>query len=132
LAILSISIPDKLSEELDASIEKRGFASRSEVLRQAIRFFLEEQRSLEKDEGEVIAIVTIVYEKTAKTGGMLAFQQEHRGIVSTFLHTHVDENSCLEVLVVKGAVHEIRELVDDARADKRVRQAKVTTIGAPY
>jgi len=131
LTVVSLSIPDRLLEELDSSIERWGFASRSEALRQAVRFFIEEQRSLREVEGKVIAIVTVVYEKAAKSDRMLALQHEWGSIVLTFLHTHVDKASCLEVMVVKGLIRSIRKLVNAMKADKQVRQVKVTMIGTP-
>jgi CopG family nickel-responsive transcriptional regulator len=131
LTIISVSIPDRLLKELDNSVEKRGFANRSEALRQAIRFFVEEQRNLEEVEGEIIAIVTVVYEKAAKSNRMLTLQHEWGSIVLTFLHTHVDKRSCLEVMVVRGFMQAIRKLVDAMKANERVRQVKVTIIGVP-
>lgn len=131
LTIISVSIPDRLLKELDDSVEKRGFANRSEALRQAIRFFVEEQRSLEEVEGEIIAIITVVYEKAAKSNRMLTLQHEWGSIVLTFLHTHVDKRSCLEVMVARGFMQAVRKLVDAMRANEQVRQVKVTIIGVP-
>ncbi|HID18908.1 TPA: nickel-responsive transcriptional regulator NikR [Candidatus Bathyarchaeota archaeon] len=131
LTIISVSIPDRLLKELDDSVEKRGFANRSEALRQAIRFFVEEQRSLEEVEGEIIAIITVVYEKAAKSNRMLTLQHEWGSIVLTFLHTHVDKRSCLEVMVARGFMQAIRKLVNAMRANEQVRQVKVTIIGVP-
>ena len=128
MPIVSVSIPDRLLKELDDSLERRGFANRSEVLRQAVRFFIEEGRSLEV-EGEVVAVVTVVYEKAR--GSRLLTQHEHEGLLLTFLHTHVDEDSCLEVLVLKGSARAVRRLTDSIRMDGRVRQVKVTVLGGP-
>jgi len=131
LTVVSLSIPDRLLKELDSSVERWGFASRSEALRQAVRFFVEEQRSLRETEGEAVAIVTVVYEKAAKSGRMLALQHEWGSIVLTFLHIHVDKASCLEVMVVRGLTQSIRKLVNAMKADEQVRQVKVTMIGVP-
>ncbi|RLI26686.1 MAG: nickel-responsive transcriptional regulator NikR [Candidatus Hecatellales archaeon] len=127
MPIVSVSIPEKLLKELDDSLERRGFASRSEVLRQAVRFFIEEGRSLEV-EGEVVAVVTVVYEKAK---GRLLAHHEHEGLLLTFLHTHVDEGSCLEVLVLKGSAEAVRKLTDSIRMDERVKQVKITVLGGP-
>jgi len=132
LTVVSLSIPDRLLKELDSSVERWGFASRSEALRQAVRFFIEEQRSLKETEGEAVAIVTVVYEKAAKSDRMLALQHEWGSIVLTFLHTHVDKASCLEVMVVRGLTQSIRKLVNAMKADEQVRQVKVTMIGIPH
>ncbi|MDP2874335.1 MAG: ribbon-helix-helix domain-containing protein [bacterium] len=42
---VSISVPDKLAQEVDTLTEKGSYASRSEVMREALRFFLEIERT---------------------------------------------------------------------------------------
>jgi CopG family nickel-responsive transcriptional regulator len=129
LTIISVSVPDELLGKLDSSIKKRGFASRSEILRQAIRAFMEEYRSLENITGEVTATVTVIYTKAAKNERMLSIQHEYENVVLTFLHTHVDEDNCLEVMVVKGPIEDIRKLSDALKANKDVKQIKVSLVG---
>jgi len=129
LTIISVSIPDELLEKLDNSIKERGFASRSEILRQAIRSFMEEYRSLESITGEVTATVTVIYTKAAKNDVMLSIQHKYEGIVLTFLHTHVDKDSCLEVMVVKGSIQDIRKLTDAMKTNRWVKQLKISIVG---
>lgn len=131
MTIVSVSIPRRLLEELDGSVERRGFASRSEVVRQAIRFFMAEYRSLDEVEGEVTATITIVYERAMKNEKMLSIQHKHEGLISTFLHAHVDEDNCLEVMVVRGSVEGVRKLIEAMKADEQVKQVKVTIISSP-
>lgn len=113
---------------LDESIVKRGFTNRSEALRQAIRSFLAEYRSLDEIEGEVVATISTVYRRAGKDGRMLSIQHRHEGLILTFLHTHVDEKNCLEVMVVRGSTHDIRELVHAMKANEQVQQVKVGII----
>ena len=129
MTIISISIPEELLDKLDSSIKKRGFASRSEILRQAIRSFMEEYRSLETFTGEVTATVTVIYTKAAKNERMLSIQHEYGDVVLTFLHTHVDEDNCMEVMVVKGPIEDLRKLTNALKANKGVKQIKFSLIG---
>jgi len=129
LTIISVSVPDELLVKLDNSIKKRGFASRSEILRQAIRAFMEEYRSLESITGEVTATVTVIYAKAAKNERMLSIQHEYENVVLTFLHSHVDKDNCLEVMVVKGPIQNIRKLTDALKANRAVKQIKVSLVG---
>jgi len=131
LTIVSVSIPEKLLEELDNSIKERGFASRSETIRHALRSFMAGYRSLEKLEGEIVATITVIYGKAAKNNQMLSAQHEYGNIISTFLHSHVDENNCLEVMVVRGDAGTIRRLVDAMKANEQIAQVKMAVLGKP-
>ena len=46
MTIISVSVPDKLLEQIETSIKEQGFANRSEIVRQALRsFILKRERS---------------------------------------------------------------------------------------
>jgi CopG family nickel-responsive transcriptional regulator len=130
MTIVSFSVPDRLLDELDDSMKKRGFASRSEVLRQAIRFLLAEYRSLDEIEGEIVATITIVYERAKKSGKTLSIQHQDQGSISTFLHTHVDGKNCIEVMVVRGSVESVKKITNAMKANEQVKQVKVTVISS--
>ena len=131
MTIVSVSIPEKLLEELDNSIKERGFASRSETIRHALRSFVAEHRSLKELEGEIVATITVIYGKAAKNNQMLSAQHEYGNIISTFLHSHVDENNCLEGMVVRGDAGTIRRLVDAMKANEQIAQVKMAVLGKP-
>ncbi|MFX0194987.1 MAG: CopG family ribbon-helix-helix protein [Candidatus Hodarchaeota archaeon] len=131
MPIVSISIPEKLLEDLEESLQERGFASRSEIIRQALRDFIMEHKDLEKFEGEIIATITIVYEKSAQKVKTLDIQHQYGSLISTFLHAHVDSSNCLEVMVVRGEAVMIRELIDSLKTSKLIQQVKVVFLGKP-
>ena len=131
MTIISVSIPDKLLGQLDNSIKERGFASRSEIIRQALRVFTAEYKSLRELEGEIITTITVIYKKGANRDQMLNTQHEYGDIISTFLHSHVDEKNCLEVIVARGDAHVIRKLIDALKANEQIIQVKIAVLGRP-
>jgi len=131
LTVISISIPDNLLKELGDSIRERGFASRSEIVRQAVRAFTAEYRSLQELEGEILATITIITGKRANRDRILETQHQFGNVVSTFLHSHVDEEYCLEVIVARGDADVIRRLVDALKADEQIAQVKIAVLGKP-
>jgi CopG family nickel-responsive transcriptional regulator len=130
MTIVSLSIPDKLLERVDSSIEGEGFANRSEIIRQALRTFIAEGRSLKELEGEIAATITIIYEKKANRGQISDIQHSYGNIISTFLHAHIDEHYCLEVIVVKGKANVVRKLVNAFRTNEQIIQIKVALVSA--
>ena len=130
MAIVSVSLPDELLTELDSSVKNRGFATRSEVIRNALRAFMAEHRSLKEVEGEVVITITIIFEKGAKNDPTFNIQHEYRNLISTFLHSHVDENNCLEVMIVRGDVDMIKKLVDAIKANDQIAQVNIAVLKA--
>ena len=128
LTIISVSIPDKLLEKVDGSIKREGFANRSEIVRQALRAFMTEGDNLKDLEGELTATITIIYEREAKKEQISEIQHSYSDIISTFLHSHIDEAYCLEVIVVKGKSESIRKLVDAFRTNEQIVQIKITAL----
>ena len=66
MTVISVSVPEKLLEHVENSIKEQGFANRSEIVRQALRAFIKESKSLKELEGQIAASITIIYERGAR------------------------------------------------------------------
>ncbi|MCW4005487.1 MAG: nickel-responsive transcriptional regulator NikR [Candidatus Bathyarchaeota archaeon] len=128
MAIISLSIPDALLEQVDQTIKERGFASRSEIARQALRLYLNEDLKIEDAQGETVATITLIYRENADRRRLLETQHVHSGLVSTFLHAHIHKGFCLEVLILKGQAAVIRKFVDTLRLNEQIAQIKIALI----
>jgi CopG family nickel-responsive transcriptional regulator len=128
LTVVSLSIPEKLLERIDESVEEHGFASRSEIVRQALRFFLREDAIFQRLKGKVVATITVIYERSTNREKISEIQHEYGEIVSTFLHSHLSEEYCLEVLVVSGDARSIQKLVDAFKTNEEIRQIKIVVL----
>ena len=131
MTIISVSIPEKLLERVESSIKEQGFANRSEIMRQAVRTFISESRSLRELTGEIAASITIIYERETTKGQISEIHHSFGDIISTFLHAHIDEDYCLEVIVVKGEADTIRKLVDAFQTNEQISQLKVSILKTP-
>jgi CopG family nickel-responsive transcriptional regulator len=94
------------------------------VLRQAVRSYLTEYKELDKLEGSVIATVTVLYEKKEKNEELFRLQHEFSDMITAYLHSHLTETSCLEVMVIKGPSKRLKSLIDGLKANKPVKQIK--------
>ena len=131
VTVISVSVPEKLLERVENSIREQGFANRSEIVRQALRTFIMESRSLRELEGEIAASITIIYKRGANKGQISEIQHSFGDIISTFLHAHIEEDYCLEVIVVKGEADTIRKLVEAFRTNEQINQIKVSILKTP-
>lgn len=128
MTVISVSVPEKLLERVENSIREQGFANRSEIIRQALRMYIMEGKSLGELKGEIAASITIIYERETTKGQISEIQHSFGDIISTFLHAHIDEHYCLEVIVVKGEANTIRKLVDAFRTNEQIDQIKVSIL----
>jgi CopG family nickel-responsive transcriptional regulator len=128
LTVVSFSIPDVLLDQVDAKIKERGFVGRSEIVRQALRLFLTEDVKIEELEGETVATITIIYKERADRRRILDAQHGYSGLVSTFLHAHIHEGFCLEVIILKGQALTIRKFVGNLRSNEQITQIKVAVL----
>jgi CopG family transcriptional regulator, nickel-responsive regulator len=124
VSIISLSLPNELLEELDTHLGEDRGATRSEVVRQAVRLYLTQNNELEKIKGNIIATITVLYEKTEQNKELFRLQHEFDDMITAYLHAHLSETDCLEVMVIKGASDRLRRLIDGLKANKPVKQIK--------
>jgi len=121
MVIVSFSIPDELLEELDKTMGSSWHATRSEVVRQALHKFIADYRELEGKDRDIIATITLLNEKS-DTSEDLKLQHEFDDIVTQYMHFHVTEKNCLEVMVVKGSSQRFKDLIDGLKANRFVKR----------
>jgi CopG family nickel-responsive transcriptional regulator len=128
MSIISLSLPKNLLDKVDEYIQQQGFANRSEVIRQALRFYMSESRRLEELQGRITATITLIYRREARRGQITDLQHNYSNAVLTFLHTHVETDSCIEIIVAKGDAQTIRSLIQALKSNKQISEVKVTIL----
>ena len=128
LTRFGVSIDSQLIKKFDALVGRKGYATRSEAIRDMIRDSLVEQE-WESEDRETVGTITIVYNHHTRELEHALTDMQHKSfhqIVST-LHVHLDAHNCLEVLVVKGMSREIRKIADRLIGTRGVKHGKLTT-----
>ncbi len=128
MSIISLSIPKPLLEKIDTYIKEQGYANRSEVARQALRTHISEAKRLDELKGTIAATITIIYHKGAKTNQNSDSQHHFSNVVLTFLHTHIEEGYCIEVIIAKGEAQLMKSFISSLRDNKQVSEVKVTLL----
>lgn len=127
-----VSIPSELVDAFDRLIERKGYRTRSEAVRDLMRDALVEHE-WESDTGEVVGTVTIVYDHAMRElSRMLTHLQHHHleSIICT-THVHLDEHHCMEVVVLRGSAQQVRAIADKLISTRGVKHGKLvcTTTG---
>ncbi len=122
-----VSIEEDLLEGFDALIEKKGYANRSEALRNLIRGMLLDAEIRDQPETEVVGTLTLVYDHDHGdlTNRLVDLQHKYHNRIISTLHVHIDEHSCLEVLIVRGRNDEIHQMSDFLIGTRGVQQGKL-------
>jgi len=126
--IISLSLPKTLLDKVDEYIRQQGFANRSEVVRQALRSYMSESKRLEELQGRITVIITLIYRREARRGQITDLQHSYSDAVLTFLHTHVEADSCIEIIVARGAAQVLRSLIQALKSNKQISEVKVTML----
>ena len=129
-----VSIPNRLLSRFDEHIKDKGYANRSEALRDLIRDYLVE-REWEADE-ETVGTVTLVYNHHVRelADALTHIQHEMGEAIVSSLHIHLDHDLCMEVIVVRGKSSNIRKMSDRLIGTKGVIHGKLTaaTVGKSF
>jgi CopG family nickel-responsive transcriptional regulator len=122
-----ISMDEDLLAQFDQRIARKGYENRSEAIRDLVRAELVADE-WERAEGEVVATITLVYDHHLRqlAKRLTGYQHAHHRTVLSSLHVHLDEDNCLEVLVVKGKEPEVRSFADHLIATKGVKHGRLT------
>jgi CopG family nickel-responsive transcriptional regulator len=130
LTRISISLDSALLTAFDSSIAARGYATRSEAMRDLIRDHLirEESKGAAGDAAEQVAVVTLVYDHHARelATRLIDKQHHHHNLVVSTLHVHLGERHCLEVSVLRGPAAEVRHLGEELLSIRGVLHGEIT------
>src|SRR5436190_23591976 len=127
LTRISISLEDALLKAFDRSTAAKGYATRSEAIRDLIRDRLIREEAVNAA-GEQVAVVTLVYDHHARelASRLIEKQHHHHDLVVSSLHVHLGERHCLEVSVLRGASGEVKHLGEELLATKGVLHGEIT------
>ncbi|HNX09084.1 MAG TPA: nickel-responsive transcriptional regulator NikR [Methanothrix sp.] len=126
---IGISLPENLLNKFDEIILQRGYSSRSEGVRDAIRSYIVNYEWMSDVEGERVGVITIVYDHSQRglEDNLTQIQHDFGGIIQSSLHVHLDHDICLEVVVLRGDGQDVRKAAEKMMALKGVKHVKLTT-----
>ncbi|RMF73394.1 MAG: nickel-responsive transcriptional regulator NikR [Acidobacteria bacterium] len=123
----TVSLPASLLAELDRRLVDRGYASRSELVRDLIREKLVEQRWA-RGRQRVHGVLTICYDHHQRelADRLIEIQHEAHARVLCTTHVHLDHARCLETIVLAGRPAEIEDLALRIAGLRGVQFARLT------
>ena len=127
MGTINVSLPDEMIEKLNGIAKERHYASRSEIVREALRTLFSEVEWTSRLIGTALAVVTITFnvERRGVFEEISRLQHRYEDIVSTTLHNHMG-GSCLEVILTRGDIARIRDLAERLKVIRGIDVVRVT------
>ncbi|KYK36570.1 MAG: CopG family ribbon-helix-helix protein [Theionarchaea archaeon] len=111
MPIISISLNEKMLEEIDKIQKELGFSGRSEVIRAGARMLIADKREKEKLAGRINSILLLIHSQDVENV-VTETKHEFEDITNTQIHSHLKGNKCLEIFVLDGDAKRIKEFVE--------------------
>ena len=129
---VTITIDDELDAELDRFMRARGYANRSEAIRDLARSGLQQAAAEIGGPRPCIAALIYIYDHEARDLPKRLTRDFHdrHDLAQATLHMHLDHDSCMEVTVLKGRGSDVQEFADHIIAERGVRHGHVVYLPA--
>ncbi|HVP16782.1 MAG TPA: nickel-responsive transcriptional regulator NikR [candidate division Zixibacteria bacterium] len=126
MTVISITIPGELLSKFDEFMKTRGYYSRSEAFRDAIRNLIVESDIAKTETGEVAATIMITsdYARRDVDLRMTEVRHEFDDVVVENVHRHIDDKYCLEIFIAQGKNQRILDLIGRVRGMRGIQQVK--------
>ena len=133
LVRFSVAMPEGLLMQFDEFVARRGVAkNRSEVVRDLVRDALV-QSACDDIGVEVMGTLTIVYNHHASDVQETLHDIQHAnlGLFVSSTHVHVDEDNCLETIILRGEAIDVRLMADRILGTKGVQHGGLFVTAVP-
>jgi CopG family transcriptional regulator, nickel-responsive regulator len=126
----TISLDEPLAREFDDLIRRRGYANRSEAVRDMLRRELEADRLARDEAPHCVAALSYIYDHHERQLSERLTDMQHHAhdLVVSSMHVHLDHEHCLETLILRGDTGETRHFADQLAAERGVRHAQLNLV----
>jgi CopG family nickel-responsive transcriptional regulator len=126
----TISLDENLATAFDELIKERGYATRSEAVRDILRTHLQRSREQRDVKGSCVANLSYVYNHHERelSERLASIQHDHHDLIISTMHVHLDHEQCMETVMLKGPVQQVREFAQEIIAERGVRHGQLNLI----
>jgi CopG family nickel-responsive transcriptional regulator len=123
---IGVSLDSELLRQFDSFIADKGYENRSEAFRDLIRDRLVGSAVVTPN-SLVVGTVTLIYDHYTRLlpEKLTDLQHESHAIVISTLHAHLNHESCLEVVILRGKSRDVQKLADRLISTKGVQHGRL-------
>lgn len=129
---VTITIDDDLGVELERYMAAHGYANRSEAIRDLARSGLQQHAVQAAGREQCLAALIYVYDHHQRDlpKRLTSDFHDHHDLAQATLHVHLDQESCMDVTILKGPGEKVQKLADRVIAERGVRHGQVVYLPA--
>ncbi|MDG7016560.1 MAG: CopG family ribbon-helix-helix protein [Nitrososphaerota archaeon] len=126
MTVVSITLPSELIEKFDAFVKDRGYFSRSEGFRDAIRTLMAEGDLGELHAEKVATIILTACDIRRKDVDvrLVELRNDFEDMVVENLHRYIENEYCMDVFLAQGEHKRILDFLGRVRGTRGVQQVK--------
>jgi CopG family nickel-responsive transcriptional regulator len=120
-----VSLEKEIMDELDNYVLDNNIPNRSQAIRSLIEKYAVEQKW--QCDNEVAGAIVIVYDHHKRNidNEINEVQHDHHHMILSTQHVHLNHETCLETIVVKGKASELTQLADKIITLKGIHHGKL-------
>lgn len=124
MPIVSVSLNQKILDEIDTLQDEMGFSGRSEAIRAGIRMLIADKRDKDDLFGVIDATLLVIHDE--KYSALVSkIRHDFQQLIKTQIHNHLENQKCLEIFVIKGEVELIRKMTNTFWTNKNLDYVKL-------
>lgn len=126
----TISMDDGLFAQFDKVAHACGYDNRSEAIRDLIREYLETSRLKKDNKGYCMATLSYIYNHHERdlVSQVTSAHHHHHDLTLSSMHVHLDHDNCLEVVILRGTIQDVRLFANQVIATNGVRHGKLNIV----
>lgn len=107
-----VYIPEDLVTELEEIMRESGIKSKSRIIQEALRMYINEHRW--KTMGRICGVVGVVYNHDVPgvDEKLTDIQHDFLDTIIATTHVHLDREKCMLTIIVRGDSGKVKELVN--------------------
>jgi CopG family nickel-responsive transcriptional regulator len=125
-----MSLPSDLLTKFDESMVKAGYTDRSKALQTAIHSLIDDYSWKTNDRSKGAGALVMLYDNHIFNQDKISTKIQHKyaDVISASMHLHLDNDTCLETIMVRGDIQKIRELAKHLSQNRGIKSLKVNFI----
>ena len=126
LTRFGVSIDKDLLKNFDLIIHKQNYQTRSKAIEDLIIEAVDNANTTSSDKTLSVGYIDMLYDhhKRQLLNKITEIQHDFHDIILSSQHVHIDHNTCLEIIVVKGAKSKIEQLGHMLKTTKGIKHSK--------
>lgn len=127
---VTITIDDELMSELDRIIAARGYQNRSEAIRDLARAGIRQAAETLDKQRDCVAALVYVYDHNARqlSKRLADTFHDHHELSLASMHAHLDQDSCMEVTILRGKADKVQHFGEHVIAERGVRHGRIVLV----